>query len=132
MLGVQACTGNNGPIPIKYGSDQCAYCKMTVSDPRFGTQLQTNKGRAYNFDDIQCMISFVKESKVEKEEIAVYYLPDYISNELKPATEMFFLKSDELKSPMRGNIAAFSNAEDLEKTQASIGGTTITWDDLWK
>lgn len=131
-IGLQACQGDKGPQPIKYGTDQCAYCKMTVSDPRFGTQLQTKKGRVYNFDDAQCMIAFVKESKVKKEEVAAFYLPDYLSNKLMPAEKMYYLKSEELKSPMRGNIAAFSNAADLETTKAKVGGNTLTWDDLWK
>jgi len=131
-LGLQACQSNNGPKPIKYGTDQCAYCKMTVSDARFGTQLQTKKGRVYNFDDVQCMLAFVKESKVKKDEVSAYYLPDYLSQKLMPAEKMFYLKSEELKSPMRGNIAAFSNAADLEKTKETVGGTTLTWDDLWK
>ncbi|MGV6945497.1 nitrous oxide reductase accessory protein NosL [Sphingobacterium kyonggiense] len=131
-LGLQACQSNNGPKPIKYGTDQCAYCKMTVSDARFGTQLQTKKGRVYNFDDVQCMIAFVKESKVKKDEVSAFYLPDYSSQKLMAAEKMFYLKSEELKSPMRGNIAAFSNAADLEKTKETVGGTTLTWDDLWK
>ena len=82
MFGLQACQGNNEPKPIKYGSDQCAYCKMTVSDPRFGTQLLTKKGRAYNFDDVQCMVAFVKENQVKKEDVAVFFLPDYLTNKL--------------------------------------------------
>ncbi|WKK59517.1 nitrous oxide reductase accessory protein NosL [Sphingobacterium sp. BN32] len=132
MFGLQACQGNNEPKPIKYGSDQCAYCKMTVSDPRFGTQLLTKKGRAYNFDDVQCMVAFVKENQVKKEDVAVFFLPDYSTNKLLPAEKMFYLKSEKLKSPMRGDIAAFSDSADLEKTKASVGGTTMTWDDLWK
>lgn len=131
MIGFQACQGNNGPKPIKYGVDQCAYCKMTVSDPRFGTQLLTKKGRAYNFDDVQCMVAFVKESRVKKEDVAAFFLPDYISNKLMPAEKMFYLKSEKLKSPMRGDIAAFSSVEDLEKTKATVGGTNMKWEDLW-
>ena len=132
MFGLQACQGNSEPKPIKYGSDQCAYCKMTISDARFGTQLQTKKVRVYNFDDVQCMISFVKESNVKKEEVAAYFLPDYSSNKLLPADKMFYLKSEELKSPMRGNIAAFEKTEDLEKKKAELGGTALSWEDLWK
>lgn len=129
---LQACQGNNSPKPIKYGNEQCAHCKMTISDARFGTQLQTKKGRVYNFDDLQCMIAFVKRNSIEKEEIAVYYLPDYFSHKLILAERAYYLKSDELKSPMRGNIAVFENRAELEKLKADIGGTVITWNDLWK
>jgi len=131
FLGLQACTSTAGPKPIKYGKDQCVYCKMTVSDPRFGTQLQTKKGRVYNFDDVQCMIAFVKESQVKKEDVAAFYLPDFVSNELLPAENLYYLHSEGLKSPMRGDIAAFADKEALEKTKEELGGTQLSWNDLW-
>lgn len=133
FLGTQACSSSAGPKPIRYGQDQCAYCKMTVSDARFSTQLVTKKGRAYNFDDVQCMIAFVKEGTVKREDVAGFYLPDYSNdNRLLPAEKMFLLKSESLKSPMRGNIAAFGSQEDLEKAKAEHKGDLLTWDSLWK
>lgn len=127
-----ACS-NEGPRPIRYGKDQCAYCKMTVSDARFGTQILTKKGRAYNFDDQQCMIAYVKSDEVAEEDVAVYYLPDYTNDhELLPAKDVFFLKSESLKSPMRGDVAAFKNKEDLEEAKTVHGGETLTWEELWK
>lgn len=126
-----ACQMNNGPKPIKYGKDQCAYCKMTISDQRFGTQLQTKKGRIYNFDDVQCMLAFVKAQTVKQEEVQEFFLPDYITNKLLPAKNLYYLKSEELKSPMRGDIAAFENKADLEKTKATTGGEILQWNDLW-
>lgn len=132
FLALQACQSKLTPKPIKYGVDQCAYCKMTVSDARFGTQLISKKGRVYNFDDVQCMIAYVKEQKIEKDAVAAFYLPDFESKNLVIAEEMFYLKSEALKSPMRGNIAAFSTEADLIKVQGSLGGERISWDDLWK
>lgn len=132
LFSLQACQGNNKPKPIKYGSEQCAHCKMTITDARFGTQLQTKKGRVFNFDDVQCMIAFVKGNSVKKEEIAVYYLPDYVSHNLIPAEGAYYLKSEALKSPMRGNVAVFEKRVELDKVKAEIGGTVMTWNDLWK
>lgn len=131
-LGVQACR-SDGPKPINFGKDQCAHCRMTVSDARFASQLVTNKGRAYNFDDIQCMVAFVKGGGVAREDVAHYYLADYINeNTLLPAEGTFLLKSESLKSPMRGDIAAFSSEEDLEKVHEIHGGERLTWENLWK
>lgn len=132
LWGTQSCGSNNGPHPIKYGTDQCVYCKMTISDARFGTQLVTQKGRAYNFDDVQCMIAYVDEGSIAREDVAAFYLPDFKSNELMPAENMFYLKSEALKSPMRGDIAAFANKADMEATLNALGGTPLLWDDLWE
>ncbi|WP_262247939.1 nitrous oxide reductase accessory protein NosL [Parapedobacter soli] len=131
-LAAQAC-GSDGPTPINYGHEQCAHCRMTVSDARFGCQLATKKGRAYNFDDVQCMVAFVKAGGVAEEEVAKFYLPDYSnSNELLPSEGLFLLKSESLKSPMRGDVAAFASKEDLMKVQEVHGGEELTWDELWK
>lgn len=131
-VGAQAC-GVSGPKPINYGKDQCAHCKMTVSDARFGCQLITKKGRAYHFDDVQCMVAFVKAGTVTTDDVAGYYLPDYSNgNKLLSAEGLLLLKSESLKSPMRGDVAAFANEQDLEQARDVHGGETLTWEDLWK
>lgn len=128
----QACA-SSGPEPINYGHDQCSHCRMTVSDARFGCQLTTAKGRAYNFDDVQCMVAFVKAGNVAHEEVAVYYLPDYSNaNKLLPSDGLLLLKSESLKSPMRGDVAAFATKEELVQVQKVHGGKEWTWEDLWK
>lgn len=132
LIGLQACTSSTGPQAIQYGKDQCVYCKMTISDARYGTQLVTKKGRAYNFDDVQCMIAYVEDGDISRDDIAAFYLPDFKSNELLPAEELFYLKSEALKSPMRGDIAAFKSKSDMEETLAEVGGTPLTWDNLWE
>ncbi|SEL60031.1 nitrous oxide reductase accessory protein NosL [Parapedobacter koreensis] len=131
-FGLLAC-GSDGPKPINFGKDQCAHCRMTVSDARFGTQLATKKGRAYIFDDAQCMVAFIQAGSVSREDVAAFYLPDYTNDgKLLPAEQLFLLKSESLKSPMRGDIAAFVNEVDLEAARSEYGGEVIAWDDLWK
>jgi len=131
-MGLSAC-GSDGPQAIRYGQEQCIYCKMTISDARFGTQILTNKGRAFNFDDVQCMIAFMKAGDVAQADIKEVYLPDYSNdNKLYPAKDMFLLRSESLKSPMRGDIAAFRSEADLEEVRKIHGGEVLKWDDLWK
>lgn len=133
LLGAQSCGGNDGPKPISYGKDQCAYCRMSVSDPRFGCQLTTDKGRALNFDDVQCMVAHVKKENIAAQEVANYYLPDYFNdNKLLPIEGLYLLKSESLKSPMRGDVAAFASEADLEEAWQVHAGEVVTWTDLWK
>lgn len=131
-VSLQAC-GSGGPKPINYGKDQCAHCRMTVSDARFGSQLVTAKGRVYHFDDVQCLVAYVAGGSVTKEDVAGYYLPDYAGeHKLLPAEGLFLLKSESLKSPMRGDIAAFDSEEELEKVREIHGGERLVWKDLLK
>lgn len=121
------------PEAIRYGEDQCAHCRMTVSDMRFGTQIFTKKGRTYHFDDLKCMVGFVQSGNISQEQVAGYYLPDYSNeNKLFPAETMFLLKSESLKSPMRGDIAAFASQTDMENALEHHDGEVLLWADLWK
>ncbi len=129
MLG--AC--NAGPEPMVIGKDQCDFCKMTISDARFGAQLITKKNKIYKFDDPHCVTTFLNEKKVEKENIAsVYFINFSKPHDLINAEKAFFLQSPSLRSPMNGNIAAFTNADSLEATVRTHYGNTITWEDMQK
>ena len=60
---------NTIPAEIKIGKDACFYCKMTVSDNRFGVLLVNEKGKKYIFDDTQCFTSFLH--KLENRNIKI-------------------------------------------------------------
>ena len=61
---ITSCTTK--PQPIKMG-DACDFCIMGVADNRFGAELITKKGKIYKFDDIHCLIGFIKEKAVPKD-----------------------------------------------------------------
>ncbi len=46
------------PEPINYGHDECEFCRMQISDNRYGAELVTDKGKVYKFDSIECLIEF--------------------------------------------------------------------------
>jgi len=115
--------------PIKLNVDNCDYCKMAIADGRFAAELITQKGRVYKFDDISCMIGYVKENK--SAEIKAYYVSEYTTdNTLIDIKIAHLVKSEEFRSPMRGNIAAFKDIESLKKTVKKMKSERVIWDDL--
>lgn len=121
------------PQPIILGRDNCDFCKMTISDARFGAEIITRKSKIYKFDDPHCVRSFLNENKVEKENIAGVYFVDFNTpHTLIEAEKAFFLQSPALRSPMNGNIAAFTHKDTLEKAVLSYYGNTITWEEMQK
>ena len=122
---------NTGPEPLQVGKENCNFCKMTISDARFGAEVITNKGKLYKFDDMHCIVSSIKSGVPAATEIKEIYLTDYSGkHELKKSTELFLLKSDDLRSPMAGNIAAFSSKDSLNKVMAFYKGEELTWKDV--
>lgn len=124
---------NAGPEPIKTGIDNCYFCKMTISDVRFGAELVTKKGKVYKFDDAHCILNYLKTKDVESGNIKDIYFTDYTGNhQLMDVRNAFLFKADDLRSPMGGNIAAFNNKDSLQTIQKRFSGDVVNWDDLIK
>ena len=124
---------NTQPIDIRVGRDNCDFCKMTISDERFGAEIVTKKSKIYKFDDAHCIIAFLQANKGTQQEIAGVYFTDFSSpHELINVGQAFFLQSPSLKSPMNGNIAAFSHDDSLVNMLAMFKGNKISWEDMQK
>lgn len=128
IFAFSSCT--SGPQPIKPG-DQCAFCKMGISDPRFASELITLKGKLYKFDDAHCMISFTASPDWDKNSVKNYYLSNFSQpDQWLIAENALLLKSEELKSPMGGNLAAFANEEDQKAAAETFAGTLVSWNEV--
>ncbi|MFA7447587.1 MAG: nitrous oxide reductase accessory protein NosL [Weeksellaceae bacterium] len=127
---LSACTIETKPID--FGNDDCDYCKMTISDTRYGAELLTKKGRDYKFDDLHCMKGFLNDEIVAEDQIHSLWIVDFSNPEqLIKAETSFLLHNDELKSPMGSNIAAFGNEEDLNKYYSEYSGKILTWKEFF-
>jgi copper chaperone NosL len=131
VIAAQSC-GPSGAQPIRRGTDACAHCKMTISDLRFSCEMLSQKGRAYKFDDVKCMISFTTEGDFDKADAEAFYVADFKTEELRPVTELSLLHSEQLRSPMGGNCAGFKDAVELAEAQNQFQGAVIEWDVLTK
>jgi len=121
-----SCT--SGPEPIIYGKDACDHCRMTIMDPKFGAELVTAKGKIFKYDDVNCMVNHAK-GLPDGMSGATYLL---IADMARPATlipvqSAFFLRSDEIRSPMGSRVVAFSSAEVRDSLLSAIGGTVLDW-----
>ncbi|MFL9482939.1 nitrous oxide reductase accessory protein NosL [Chitinophagaceae bacterium LWZ2-11] len=126
---MSSCTG--GPEPILLGKDNCVSCKMTISDKRFGAELVTEKGKCYKFDDVHCLLAFMKSGEVKESAVKAVYFVDFAgTNQLIKGTDVLLIKSTELKAPMGGNIAAFSSENDKNTAMETFHATLINWDTL--
>ncbi|MEO8770930.1 MAG: nitrous oxide reductase accessory protein NosL [Ferruginibacter sp.] len=122
-----------GPEPIKTGSDNCSFCKMTIADAKYGAELITKKGKAYKFDDLHCIKSFLKTDNIKETGIQDIYLVDFAgSHSLIKKTESFLLQSDDIHAPMNGKVISFQNKDSMQAIASKIKAIELTWDQFVK
>jgi len=121
------------PVPIKPGVDNCQFCKMTISDVRYGAEILTSKGKSYKFDDPQCAMSFLKEHPDIHQSLKEIYFSNFSgTHSLIASASAFVLKSENLRAPMGGMYTVFSNMEDLNKVKQAYPGSVMDWSEMNK
>ena len=121
---------NTAPQPLVVGKDECYYCKMPVADTKFGAEIITEKGKFYKFDDVGCMINFLKTNLNEKEKAKNILTVSYTNQKLLNVNECVFLKSANLRSPMNSGIAAFESVNEAQSFLKELSGNILTWNQL--
>ena len=121
-----ACSA--GPVPIEYGVDSCDYCRMQISDPRYGGELVMRTGKVLKFDSIECLASYysgLEESSVVRSRwVSDYHNP----GTLIAADEAIYIHRDGPGSPMgRGLLALAAGADETVPGGGSAQGDTLSW-----
>ncbi|WPP48007.1 nitrous oxide reductase accessory protein NosL [Catalinimonas niigatensis] len=121
------------PQPISYGEDHCHYCQMTIVDQQHGSELVTTTGKVYKFDAVECMIHYMKSGQVEKEKIAQTLVTPYQQRgQLIPVAQAYFLRSEQMPSPMGMNLTAFDSKQGALEFRQEKTGELYSWEELYE
>jgi len=131
LLSLSALSCNTHPSPLVAGKDVCQSCRMPVADIRFGAEIITTKGKLYKFDDVVCMFHYLQnglhpEEKIKQQVAEIYTNP----LKLVDVDSCFFLKSDQLRSPMNSGAAAFESRRDADSFLNDYPGEILSWQQL--
>ncbi|HQW67895.1 MAG TPA: hypothetical protein PLJ23_12695 [Gemmatimonadales bacterium] len=94
---------------VAWDVDECDYCRMTVSDKRFGAAAVTSGGRTVHFDSIECLAAWVDAQPASPRSVVI---ADAASpGTLLPVAELRFHRTAVGKSPMgKGFVAVARSA----------------------
>lgn len=119
------------PRQIKIGEEECSFCMMTIMDAKFACEIVTDKGKILVFDDVFCLTKFAAENTLDYSKQKFVLINDYANPEIMvPADSAIFMYSENLQSPMNGNLAAFRNSDSMNSYLQSLQGKVITWPDI--
>jgi len=130
---VVASCATPGPGIIRYDTDACDHCRMTIADASFAAQLVTQTGKIYRFDDPGCLASFVATGRVAAADVHSAWVNDHVQPETSIRVEnAVFLVSDKLRGPMNSGVAAFGSTAAAAAIQTQLGGALERWDAIVK
>ena len=97
-----------GPV-IRYGQENCARCRMAISDARFAAAWREPSGKEAHFDDIGCMV-FLKD---ERDPVAGtrFWVHDNATEAWLDAATAAYAISAGIRSPMSYGVAASATVE---------------------
>lgn len=132
QLSISSCAIE--PQKIEYGVDACSFCKMTIVDRQHAAELVTNKGKAYKYDAIECMLNNMVEMQNNNSKSFKYILvTDYLTPEkLIDGTNATYLISKNIKSPMGANLSAFESQSKAQEYVKNEKDAMFNWEGIQK
>lgn len=127
-----ACSGSSEhpPVDIDPETDICAKCNMHVPNDMFGVEYITVSGDVKKFDDLGCMVNYMKDSS---DDIVNVYVKDYLTEEWVDAKAATYVNDPEVITPMSNGVISFKTKEDAEQFIIKRGqGEIFDYDALLK
>lgn len=111
MLGVIMLAGCSTselqPVEL-FPEDECANCRMSVSDPKFASEIISQQGEIYKFDDLSCLDKFRRNHT--EVNIAAMFVKDFETTQWLPYEKSIVIQTG-VETPMGSGRIAVSNNE---------------------
>jgi copper chaperone NosL len=114
------------PEPIALNEDQCGFCRMTISDARFGGEAVLPTGRVKKFDSVECLLGWVRATPADQRG-AIYVIDLQHPGTFVGVENAGFIKGGLIQGPMGGSLLGFQSAAKAEEQRAVLGGTVMNW-----
>jgi len=130
VLMVARCgSGALTPQALEVGKEACAYCRMTVSDSHFASQLLVPGELPKFFDDLGCLNHFLTGT-TEVPADAVIYVTDHRTNAWVPALSAVFARVPMLATPMSSHLVAHGSVASRQADPAAAAGSPVAVGDV--
>jgi copper chaperone NosL len=116
------------PVAIA-AEDMCSYCKMVISEKQYAAELIDSEGQAFKFDDIGCMLNFVKKGSVSIS-ASSFFVMDFDERQWIKADDAYYVRSSDLTTPMNGGIIAFKDRSPARQAADKYHGKLLRFKEL--
>ncbi|HKZ79269.1 MAG TPA: nitrous oxide reductase accessory protein NosL [Pyrinomonadaceae bacterium] len=121
---------NRLPEPVAIApEDMCSFCKMAISEKRYAAEFIDSDGQTFKFDDIGCMIDFIR-ARNNAIKVSAQFVVDFDNKQWVNAAEAYYVHTPEIKTPMGGDTIAFKEEAKAQRAAAEYRGRLLRYNDL--
>jgi copper chaperone NosL len=128
-LGVACGGGEPQPAALDTRNEQCASCRMAVSDARFAAQVVAPGELPRFFDDVGCLADFVRAGKAPAG--AVAFVADHRTKAWLRAERAVYTRVPGLETPMSSHVVAHADGLSREQDPVARDGTPVAPGELF-
>jgi copper chaperone NosL len=123
-LALAACAGGTPqPAALDTRNEQCASCRMAVSDARFASQVVAAGELPRFFDDLGCLATWLKSAKAPAG--AVAYVADHRTKAWVLADRAVYTRNPGLETPMSSHVIAHADTLSRDQDPDAKGGVPV-------
>lgn len=112
-----------GPAPLDTKNDQCASCRMTVSQRPFASQIVARGEEPRFFDDLACLAAYLREHPPAAG--AAIFVADHRTGAFAPAGTALYTRVPSLETPMGSHLVAHADASSRAADAPAANGTPV-------
>lgn len=129
LLAILAACASAAPRALVPGTDSCGYCRMTVTDVRFGAQAIAPTGKVTAFDAIECLAGYA--ATADSTTVRSLWVGDFEHRGAwLPATRAVYVRGASVASPMGKALLALAPGTDAAAAARRYGGTVRSWAEI--
>jgi copper chaperone NosL len=126
-----ACSrGPTPPAPLDTRNEACAHCRMAVSSARFASQLAAPGEEPRFFDDLGCLVSYLREHP-QLPKGSVTWVADHRTSAWVAAARAAYARRDSLQTPMGSHLIAHADATSRAQDPDARGTTALSAADVF-
>jgi len=132
MVGVLAAGCGGGapePAALDAGKEACAFCRMTVSQAEFASQVVAPGELPKFFDDLGCLGSYLTGTP-EVPPSAVIFVTDHRTKAWVRAEDAVFSRVPSLATPMSSHLVAHASTDSRDADSIVAGSSAVPLGDV--
>ena len=104
---------------------------MQITDNRYGSEIVTDKGKIFKFDEVGCMIEYAMVKNFIGDANQKFLVTDFAApGNFIDAANAFYVQNENFRSPMGLNVMAFESEISRQKSVAESNGSLLNWVDV--